>query len=143
MTTEESVTYESELGTITIQPRNMWRLSRRDRYKKPRMYVWPDENFNVLESLQNRTRRPYDAWRKAVKALVAETGAPLDLTGMRWSQYAGCSCPCSPGFVLKSQVCEARAEHHGFRSVYFDVHVTLRGVPTVDSSKAARQLVLL
>lgn len=143
MTTNESVTFEDELGTITITPRVTWRLTTREAHKKPRMYVWPDENFNVLEDLANRTRRPHAAWRKAVERLVAATGAPLDLTGMRWSQYAGCTCPCSPGFILKSQVCEARAEHHGFRSVYFDVSVELRGAPTVDPDKAPRQLVLL
>jgi len=38
-------------------------------------------------------------------------GLPAD-TKVRWSQYAGCSCPCSPGFVV-----DGHSRH--------DVHVTV------------------
>lgn len=48
------------------------------------------------------------AWREqVVKAFTAltEFGAPANaLDGMRFSRKAGCSCPCSPGGVLKQRV---------------------------------------
>jgi hypothetical protein len=56
------------------------------------------QNETILESIQNRNRRPYEVYRKEVLPQVM-TGK---LKGVKasWSQYAGCSCGCSPGFIL-------------------------------------------
>lgn len=99
---------------------------------KPRMYVWTTGEFDVLEDLTNRGRRPFTLWRKAIRMNLAGFG--IDLSEMPWSQTAGCSCPCSPGFVLKKQTIEIGGET--FRR--FDIWVTLEGAPSVDESKEAR-----
>ena len=39
--------------------------------KAPRMYVDASEQFNVIEDLMNRHRRPYATWRKAVRKALA------------------------------------------------------------------------
>jgi hypothetical protein len=103
--------------------------------KAPRMYVDASEQFNVIEDLMNRHRRPYATWRKAVRKALA--GVNIDLSKMAWSQKAGCSCPCSPGFVLESQCIHLDGEF--FR--HFDIWVTLVGAPSVDETKVARDLV--
>lgn len=67
---------------------------------KPRIYVFT-KGETILENLQNRRDRPYTAYRKEVLPTVfAQLGVAPD-TKVRWSQYAGCSCPCSPGFIVE------------------------------------------
>ena len=47
-----------------------------------------------------RYNNPHQVYRKMVLPQAFKLlGLPPD-TVARWSQYAGCSCPCSPGFVL-------------------------------------------
>ena len=104
-------------------------------YNAPRMYVSTDESFDVIEDLMNRRNRPYAFWRKAIRKAIASS--IIDLEKMAWSQTAGCSCPCSPGFVLESQFIDLDGEF--FR--YFDIWVTLVGAPSVDETKVARDLV--
>ena len=103
--------------------------------KAPRMYVDASEQFNVIEDLMNRHRRPYATWRKAVRKALA--GVNVDLSKMAWSQTAGCSCPCSPGFVLNKQNLEVNGEVF----YLYDIWVTLVGAPSVDETKVARDLV--
>lgn len=77
---------------ITMEPKG------RSRYQKMRVFVWPAES--ILENLFERTDRPSRTWRKEVLPKVFEqVGLPAG-TKARWSQYAGCTCPCSPGFIL-------------------------------------------
>lgn len=72
-------------------------------YKKaPRLYVWP-EGESVLENLQNRHFRPYKYWLEHVVPQVLKE-FDLKPTKVRWSQKAGCSCGCSPGFILEGVV---------------------------------------
>lgn len=97
--------------------------------KKARLFV-DAGNFNLLEDLENRCRRPHTAWKAPALEALARIG--LFPTKASWNQRAGCSmCPCSPGFILEG-VPEARR---------FDIWVTLPGAPTVDESKPGRQLV--
>jgi hypothetical protein len=84
---------------------------RSEAHKKARVYVWP-EGESIIENLQNRRTRPHTVYRKEViPGVLAALGLPAD-TRVKWSQYAGCSCPCSPGFVIDGA--------HGR-----DVHVTV------------------
>jgi hypothetical protein len=94
---------------------------------KARVYVWASESFNVVEDLTNRRRRPHDAWRPVVEELLHRVGVEFDK--MRWNQRAGCSCGCSPGFILEG----------GPSKVEFFVH--LNDAPTVDETKPGRDLV--
>jgi hypothetical protein len=83
----------------------------------------------------NRHRRPYATWRKAIRTALAKVD--IDLSKMAWSQKAGCSCPCSPGFVLNKQNLEVNGEVF----YLYDIWVTLVGAPSVDETKVARDLV--
>lgn len=53
----------------------------------------------VADLLDARWDNPVGKYRKALATIFAATGIP-DGTKARWSQKAGCSCPCSPGFIL-------------------------------------------
>src|SRR5690606_25287019 len=50
-------------------------------------------------------------------------GEPLKA---HWSQYAGCSCPCSPGFILSDMLSETGSAWDAY-----DVHVTVVEVTTI------------
>lgn len=85
------------------------------------VYFWP-KGETLMENLDNRRRRPFNEYRKlkdeVVSAVTATGGLEAwQLTGLRdskwrWSQRAGCSCGCSPGFVID-----------GYRG--FDVHANV------------------
>ena len=64
---------------------------------KSRLYV--DVNENVLENLENRFNRPVSEYRRLLKPVFKAMGVKA-----RWSQKAGCSCGCSPGFILDRPV---------------------------------------
>ena len=67
--------------------------------KQTRIYVWP-QGETIMDNLMNRKQRPHTTYKKEVIPSVLEKmGLPAD-TKVRWSQYAGCSCPCSPGFIV-------------------------------------------
>lgn len=77
-----------------------WGMSPREYEAGTRIYV-SEVGESVLDNLENRTGRPVDAYRAAVKEILPMLG----LAGHKvtWSQKAGCSmCPCSPGFLLKA-----------------------------------------
>ena len=86
--------------------------------KKPRVYVFPEKE-TVMENLFNRHSRPTKEYKNAVKDRVFEAmGLDKDENTLSWSQYAGCSCPCSPGFIIKNKI-----PGRGWPRV--DVYVTL------------------
>ena len=70
-----------------------------------------------MDNLQNRHSRPYDQYRRLVLPTVAKLIAFRPGAKFRWSQKAGCSCPCSPGFIVKDDW------FHGKHR--FDVHVSV------------------
>jgi hypothetical protein len=108
----DSVEIELEPGiTFYVRPREQRWVSPRGPYdrgyyttsnrsmaRKSRLSVYV-KNEEVLENFVNRRNRPVDEWRKILRERVLpKFGFPL--TGMKWSQYAYCSCPCSPAFIL-------------------------------------------
>lgn len=68
----------------------------------PRIYVQVGD-FDLLENLENRRRRPYTEFRKYIERVVWPTlGWQETAPKLGWRQNAGCSmCPCSPGFVVQ------------------------------------------
>lgn len=92
--------------------RGDWSRKGRAEYNKPtRIIIWP-QGETIWENLNNRRQRPYTIWRKEViPTVLKELDLPLD-TKVRWSQKAGCSCGCSPSFIVE--------DYHTF-----DVHVDL------------------
>lgn len=69
------------------------------------VFVWV-KNESILENLVNRHNRPVDAYRSLLPEALSQGLDVPAYTGerwakqARWSQKAGCSCPCSPGFKL-------------------------------------------
>lgn len=53
----------------------------------------------LWDDFENRTSRPHTLWAPIVKAALIEAGWPKTVS-LRWSQKAGCSCPCSPAFFV-------------------------------------------
>lgn len=101
--TEQAVERWLLVGDVTLR-KNDWR----EATKKARLYVHP-KGESVLENLlgpTGRRGRPITEWRRdvlpvVVEALRAKGFLPADAVATaRWSQYAGCSCPCSPGFIF-------------------------------------------
>lgn len=87
------------LQVKNIQINDRGNMPYKDWAKQTRIYVWP-QGESILENLENRRQRPYTAYKKEViPAVLEKMGLPAD-TKVRWSQYAGCSCPCSPGFIV-------------------------------------------
>ena len=70
----------------------------RDRFSKSRLYI-DVQGETIMDNLMNRKSRPYQQY----KALMPEIFKLLNIEPkpVTWSQYAGCSCPCSPGFIIK------------------------------------------
>jgi hypothetical protein len=67
----------------------------------PRVHVFP-QGESVLEHLFERHSRPYMLYRREVLPLVWEQlGVDPATVKVRWDQYAGCTCPCSPGFIVE------------------------------------------
>ena len=74
--------------------RNSWMEVRS--FQKARVYVWVNDE-SIAENLMNRRNRPVTEYRKIAKEVLQE----MEIGGkINWSQKAGCSCPCSPGFIL-------------------------------------------
>lgn len=67
-------------------------------YKPIRVYIHPKDE-SVMDNFCNRHNRPYELYRGLLPTILREAGVSGD-TKARWSQKAGCSCGCSPAFIL-------------------------------------------
>ncbi|MFA6569977.1 MAG: hypothetical protein WCT77_01935 [Bacteroidota bacterium] len=76
------------------------KLSAREDYCEPgrklRIYLFPAKE-TVWENFNNRRQRPRDLWRKIALQTLEKFGYN-DLK-IVFSQKAGCTCGCSPGFI--------------------------------------------
>lgn len=63
------------------------------------IYIW-QKGESIADNLIYRRARPYTVWRKQVLPLLVEKYPYLAKFKFSWSQRAGCSCPCSPGFIV-------------------------------------------
>lgn len=72
------------------------RINERAQY--PRVFIHLDGE-TLWENLENRHDRPVVAYRNLTKFALTELG--FEDFKINWSQRAGCTCPCSPGFILK------------------------------------------
>lgn len=86
----------------------------------PRIYFLLS-NESIVDHLQNRRSRPYRQFRKFLPEVIRMAGLEgqidADNDGIAWSQNAGCSCGCSPGFIVH------RLFPKSF-SIYVDAKVT-------------------
>jgi hypothetical protein len=68
--------------------------------KKPRIHFFA-HNESILEDLTERYSRPYHQFKQTLPKLKSLLNLPTDIK-VKWSQYAGCKCGCSPGFIIQN-----------------------------------------
>lgn len=68
------------------------------RREKAVLFIFP-KNEKGLENFIFRATRPVKLYRTLLPEIFEALGLPAD-TKARWSWKAGCTCPCSPGFIL-------------------------------------------
>lgn len=109
--------------------------TQREYFKEPRVYV-DIEGETLMDDLMNRRSRPYNVFRKVVQDQALEAlGVTSDTHKLAWSQYAGCTCPCSPGFIVKRKV---DAPWDAVSAPRADVWVTVcESVPPATSTPSA------
>ena len=122
-----------EGATLTIIPRSYHYGYKNDYFKAPRMYVTVADE-TIFDNLANRKRRPYNVYKTLIHS--SDLKNVLDISKLSWSQSAGCSCPCSPGFVLNPQTLMI----DGDAVTRFDIWLTLENAPSVNETKPARVL---
>lgn len=134
------VVITTDTATIMINNRGYARKGYREWNKLPRFYVWSNEPETIQDNLANRMRRPHMQWKKRLKEVFAEAGIDYDPFTLRWSQYAGCTCPCSPAFIGKNYALSVNGEVVMNTFNRWDMHIEINALPSVDESKLARVL---
>ena len=93
-----------QLDTVNRRARtpNYFGKARREYMSKPRLYISPTD-WNLFEDLieGGRFNRPHLEFKKhLLEATLTKAGLDPKTVKAAWSQKAGCSCGCSPGFIL-------------------------------------------
>lgn len=83
------------IDRLETRPFSSGKLSK----KCPRVYFF-EKNESILANLDRRHYRPHQEYRKLLRQIYKQLNFPPGVKA-KWSQYAGCSCPCSPGFILR------------------------------------------
>ncbi len=84
----------------------IYRLNIRDAEKstsKTRIYVSP-ENETIYENLLARHGRPFKVYKDQIIPELISRGIIPETSKVKWSQKAGCSCGCSPGFIVEGDL---------------------------------------
>jgi hypothetical protein len=104
-------------------PRRPYRI-RDERGTKARLYISIDGE-SVLDDFVARFSRPTTIYRRFLADVLTAVALPADTKAV-WSQRAGCSCGCSPAFILDAKP-------------GYDVWATLKGGPEarIDADKTA------
>lgn len=77
---------------------------------KARVYFFVEDE-TVVDNMMKRRSRPYKEYRKMLPTVLSMAGCsnPEEVAeSARWSQKAGCSCGCSPGFILNGRAVRNR-----------------------------------
>lgn len=88
-------------ATVSFNPRR-WNEGYRQRQRKSRLSVYGKTVETIAEDFVNRTRRPHKVYREAAKPFLEALGLPTK--GIVWNQYAFCTCPCSPAFIMPEAI---------------------------------------
>ena len=83
--------------------RLQWSQERRT--TKSVMYFFPSGE-TLINNIAERRRRPYNEYRKLIPKVCEMVGLNYKDHQFTWSQKAGCSCGCSPGFIIKHLYCK-------------------------------------
>jgi hypothetical protein len=92
-----------------------------------KVYIFDQNSINPLTDIVSgyRYNRPYD-WYKTwvpnvIEMIYQEAGYNLGAFKLSWTQYCGCTCPCSPGFLIRDS--QGWARFHLFTSIYIEIQV--------------------
>ncbi len=98
-------------------------------FRKCRVFIFAsDRAESLVEQFGNRWNRPSKLYREEVMPKVLEMlNLPADAK-FSWSQKAGCSCGCSPGFIFKGSELSGN-----------DVFVDVEGAPLTDVANFERE----
>jgi len=96
MSKQSATTEAPALKVLEVTIRRNTEFSARN--QKARVYFWP-KGESVWENLENRRSRPHKEYRKLIPEVLERIGADPEAVKLSWSQKAGCSCGCSPGFI--------------------------------------------
>jgi hypothetical protein len=98
---EMVVEVNGQRATVTFSNRG-YNETYRERKRKSRLSVYGNTVESLADNFVNRTRRPYKVYRDAAKPFLEALGLPTK--GIVWNQYAYCSCPCSPAFIMPEAI---------------------------------------
>lgn len=98
--------------------------------RKPRLY--PSFKESLYDNLVNRTSRPSRALGKLVRPALKALGYNSTIG---WSQTAGCSCPCSPGWVWTNAPEITFGDSYPTRR--YDAYITAEELPQVRDDETA------
>ena len=92
---------ENPVEIVEVKTVPISRESQRMGRIKPRVYFWIEDYNPIVEMMSGeRYNTPHKYFRKLMPNILAEVGLPKDRS-FGWSQKAGCSCGCSPGFIVE------------------------------------------
>ena len=75
----------------------------KDAARATRVYLFRDKE-SILENLTARGREPVAMYRRDILPVLVATAPELQGLKFDWSRTAGCSCGCSPGFIVRDSV---------------------------------------
>ena len=123
---------------IEVRRRDRWRHNtdkHRDYFSPTKIYLFP-KGESTFGHLMNRKSRPFKFYRKQIIPIVLKKLNWDPKTLIRWSQYAGCSCPCSPGFRVNEYI-----KNHPIKDGWYDIFVSINdgtGETTLVKTKWAK-----
>ena len=83
---------------------------------KVRLFVH-NPHETLIENLNGRWHRPHKQYKEELLPTVFKFLSLPFCTGAHWNQKAGCSCGCSPGFVLDIHPVKA-----GFEAIWVTLY---------------------
>jgi len=106
MTTNIKITEADQRRRPSMVKDRRWRNGRaiemmvvnREAQGKSRLYFHHDGE-SILEGFGNRASRPWKIYRTFLEEVRAKFDLPEDVK-FNWSRKAGCSCGCSPAFII-------------------------------------------
>ena len=75
----------------------------RNRSAQTRIYLWKNKQ-SIGDNLLSRGREPVALYRRDLLPAISSQVPEVAGNNWTWSSKAGCSCGCSPGFIVKSTV---------------------------------------
>ena len=91
---------------VTMDVRDLGRDNRgrawRGRTDRDIVFISHDDE-SIMDNFINRRDRPLDFYRKEIIPTIRKAlGLDADIK-FSWAQKAGCSCPCSPGYIISGR----------------------------------------